>query len=212
MKDLWLKPYLVVLEVENRKCRILERLMALGLKQFKVVDIRSSSIKAVKHLIELDPVEVRKVKNKPEELRAVEFKDKGKASMWFESEGCEICNAILSRDAFLVSGKSIGDFTIRYSFMVPTFESYRKIVSAMETSGLKVNVRKIGRFEPRTGVLTGNQERVFWLAFKSGFFDYPRKVKTSELAAKLGISPSTLSEITRRGMRRLLKHYFEQRT
>jgi len=80
----------------------------------------------------------------------------------------------------------------------------------MEGAGLKVNVLKMGKFEPRKGVLTEKQERIFWLALKGGFFDYPRKIDTVELAAKLGISPSTLSEITRRGLRRLLEHYYKQ--
>jgi len=98
---------------------------------------------------------------------------------------------------------------IMYSFMVPSFEAFQKIISALETAGLKVKVLKMGKFEPKEGVLTEKQERIFWLALKSGFFDYPRRIDTEELAAKLGISPSTLSEITRRGMRRLLENYFK---
>lgn len=96
--------------------------------------------------------------------------------------------------------------------MVPSFEAYKQIVTIMEKNGLKVNVLKMGKFEPQSGVLTEKQERIFWLALKGGFFDYPRKIDTVELAAKLGISPSTLSEITRRGMRRLLENYFKNET
>ena len=214
MKDLWRKPYHVVLEVENRQCRIVKRFASLGLKNLKVIDIRSSSPKSVKHLVELDPRELKKTKTLPSELKAIEDKNMGesKPSIWLESEGCEICNTILSCDAFLVSGKSMQDYTIMYSFMVPSFEAYQKIVSAMEATGLKVNVLKMGMFEPRKGVLTEKQERIFWLALKGGFFDYPRKINTEELAAKLGISPSTLSEINRRGMRRLLENYFQSET
>ena len=211
MKDQWSKPYHVVLEVENRQCAIVKRLSPLGLRHLKVTDIRSSSPKSVKHLIELDPAEVKQIKNPPPELKAIgaQSKGEGKSSIWLESEGCGVCNTILSCDAFLVSGKSMGDYTIMYSFMVPSFEAFQKIVSAMKTAGLKVNVLKMGKFEPQAGVLTEKQERIFWLALKGGFFDYPRKIDTIELAAKLGISPSTLSEITRRGMRRLLESYFK---
>lgn len=209
--DLWRKPYHVVLEVENRNCSILKRLTTLSLEHFKVIDIRSSNSKAVKHLIELDSDETRKIKNQPNELTSLCLKDgaEGKASIWLESEGCEICNTILDSDAFLVSGKSIADYTIMYSFIVPSFEAYRQIVTTMEKNGLNVTVLKIGKFGPQKGVLTEKQERIFWLALKGGFFDYPRKIDTTELAAKLGISPSTLSEITRRGMRRLLESYFK---
>jgi predicted DNA binding protein len=211
MTDIWSKPYHVVLEVENRQCTIVKRFAALGLKHLKVIDIRSSSPNSVKHLVELDPDEVRRVKNPPAELKAIHAKvnQAGKSSVWLESEGCGVCHTILSSDAFLVSGKSLEDYTIMYSFMVPSFEAFQKIVSAMESAGLKVKVLKMGKFESQAGVLTEKQERIFWLALKGGFFDYPRKIDTVQLATKLGISPSTLSEITRRGMRRLLESYFK---
>jgi len=44
---------------------------------------------------------------------------------------------------------------------------------------------------------------------EKGVFDYPRKTNTLELSRRLGISLSTLSEITRRGMRRLVEDHFE---
>jgi predicted DNA binding protein len=213
MPDQWSKPYHVVLEVENRQCTIAKRLAPYGLKHVKVADIRSSNPTSVKHLIELDPAELRQIKNPPPELKAaLQGKTEDKASLWMESEGCGVCHTILSCDAFLVSGKSLTGYTIMYSFMVPSFEAFQKIVAAMESMGLAVKVLKMGKFEPKAGVLTEKQERIFWLALKGGFFDYPRRIDTAELAKRLGISPSTLSEITRRGMRRLLENYFKSET
>ncbi|MCX8150636.1 MAG: helix-turn-helix domain-containing protein [Candidatus Bathyarchaeota archaeon] len=209
MKDIWRQPYHVVLEVENRQCAIVKKCAAMGLTSLKVVDVRSSHPGSVKHLVELDPTGVKKIKNETAELKSIPSKNKGKASIWLESEGCGVCNAILSSEAFLVSGKSIENFTIVYSFLVPNFGSYKKIISALEAMELKVKILKMGRFESHAGVLTEKQEKIFWLALKSGFFDYPRKIDTVELAKRLGISPSTLSEITRRGTRRLLEYYFK---
>jgi len=145
----------------------------------------------------------------PKELAAKGHVE-SKSSVWLESEGCEVCNTILAHDAFLVSGKSMENNIITYSFMVPTFEAYRGIIGDLEKAGYKVNVRKIGKFEQQIGILTENQERIFWLALKSGFFEYPRQIGMAELAAKLGISAATLSEIMRRGTRRLLEHYFKR--
>lgn len=210
MADVWRKPYHVVIEVENRQCRMLKKFASLGLRHLQVADMRSSSSGSVKHLIELDRDQVKKI---PKKLIALpRGKAERKPSMWFESEGCEVCNTILLRDAFLISGKSMEEHTIKYSFIVPTFEEYKNIISTLEGSGHKVNVLKMGRFEPKMGVLTEKQERIFWLALKGGFFDYPRKIGTREFSAKLGIKPSTLSEILRRGTRRLLEHHFKKGT
>jgi predicted DNA binding protein len=209
LADVWRKPYHVVIEVENKQCKILKKFAALGIKHLKVADIRSSSSGSVKHLIELDREQVKKI---PKDFKIVvpRGKAESKPSIWFESEGCEVCNRILFRDAFLISGKSMEEHTIKYSFIVPTFEAYKSIIADLENSGHKVNVLKMGSFEAKTGILTERQERIFWLALKGGFFDYPRKIGTQELSAKLGIRPSTLSEMLRRGTRRLLEHHFEK--
>lgn len=206
MVDAWREPYHVVIEVENKHCKMVKKLASLGFSHLKVVDVRSSSSGSVRHLMDVGEEQVRKV---PRELAAKGHVD-GKSSVWVESEGCEVCNAILAHDAFLVSGKSMQNSIITYSFMVPTFEAYKGIIDDLEKSGHKVNVLKIGKFEQQIGVLTEKQERIFWLALKSGFFDYPRQVGMAELATKLSISPATLSEIMRRGTRRLLEHYFKQ--
>jgi hypothetical protein len=211
MVDVWRKPYHVVIEVENKQCRMLKKFAARGLKHLKVVDIRSSSTGVVKHLIELDREQIAKIP-KDVKMAAQRGKSEGKPSLWFESEGCEVCNTILMHDAFLISGKSMEENAIMYSFMVPTFEAYTGIIRALETAGHKVTVLKMGKFEPKTEILTEKQERIFWLALKGGFFDYPRKIGLRDLSAKLGVKPSTLSEIIRRGTRRLLEQYFEKET
>ncbi len=61
MADMWRKPYHVVIEVENKQCQMLKKFAAHGLKHLKVVDIRSSSTGAVKHLIELDREQAAKI-------------------------------------------------------------------------------------------------------------------------------------------------------
>ena len=209
MVDVWRKPYHVVIEVENRECRILKKVASLGIKHLKVTDIRSSRNGSIKHLIELEHEQVKEI-SKNFKIVVPRGKGESKPSIWFDSEGCEVCNCILSRDAFLISGKSMEENIIKYSFIVPTFDSYKSIVSALENSGHKVKVLKIGSFKPKKGVLTEKQEKIFWLALKGGFFEYPRKIGTQELSVKLGIRPSTLSEILRRGTRRLLENYFEK--
>jgi hypothetical protein len=206
MTNAWREPYHVVLEVENKECKMVKKLATLGFKHLKVVDVRSSSSGSVKHLMDLGEEQAKKV---PKELVAPRHVE-NKSSVWMESGGCEVCNTILAQDAFLVSGKSLEDNMILYSFMVPTFEAYQTILKELQKTGHKVNVHKIGKFQQQIDVLTENQERIFWLALKSGFFDYPRQVDMKELSKKLGISPATLSEIIRRGTRRLLEHYFKQ--
>ena len=53
MTDIWAKPHHVILEVENRRCRIIKKCARLGLRHMKVMDIRASNTGSIKHLIEL---------------------------------------------------------------------------------------------------------------------------------------------------------------
>jgi predicted DNA binding protein len=204
--DAWREPYQVVIEVENKNCQMIAKLSSLGFRHLKVIDVRSSSSGSVRHLIDVGEDQTGKVTKK----LAVKGQVEGKSSVWLESQGCQVCNTILAHGAFLVSGKSMQNNIITYSFLVPTPQAYKGILADLEKAGHKAKILKIGKFVQQIDVLTENQERIFWLALKSGFFDYPRQIGLSELAAKLGISSATLSEIMRRGTRRLLEHYFKQ--
>jgi len=131
------------------------------------------------------------------------------SAAWIESEGCDVCNAILSHGSFLASGRTIQNSTILYSFVTPSFDAYKSIISALETNKFEVKILNLGKFKFKKKVLTEKQEKILWLALKTGFFDYPKKIGIGKLSRKLGISASTFSEIARRGIRRLLEHYFE---
>jgi predicted DNA binding protein len=45
---------------------------------------------------------------------------------------------------------------------------------------------------------------VFDLACRYGYYEEPKKISIEELAAKLGISPSTCAELLRKAERKLL--------
>lgn len=206
MEESWREPYHVTIEIENKNCRVLETLSSYGLRQVKVLDVRGSDKGSVKHLILIETSD----HNIPDKAILRRVKSGSQRHLWLESEGCDVCNTILSHGAFLLSGKSIEASTILYSFMVPDFESHQKIIMNLEKAGYHVSVKRIGKFEHKRSVLTEKQERLLWLALKSGFFDYPRRIEAKELAAKIGIKPSTFSETLRRALRRVVEQYFSR--
>ncbi|MEM2576953.1 MAG: hypothetical protein QW476_03395, partial [Candidatus Bathyarchaeia archaeon] len=61
MKNLWNEPYYVTIEVENKKCKILRLMQAVGIQQFKVTDIRGLSGGLIRHLVELPPTEIKHI-------------------------------------------------------------------------------------------------------------------------------------------------------
>jgi predicted DNA binding protein len=129
-------------------------------------------------------------------------------SAWFNTEGCAICNTILASSAFLISARHVKGRRIVYSFVAPNPGAYQQIIAALEARGIDFTVLEVGKFKPRSTTLTEKQERVLWLALKMGFFEYPRKITMRQLSKRLGMGLSSLSEILRRGLRRLLEDHF----
>lgn len=210
MTDIWIRPHHIIIEVENKNCRVLKKCSSFGLNNLKVTDIRALK-NSIRHLVEIGGNQTKKI---PKDItqRIVKGKNKNTYSFWFDSKGCEVCETILSHAAFLISGKSSEKYIIRYNFIVPTFKAFNDIISSLKKRGYKIRILKKGTFEPKPGILTEKQEKIFWLLFKGGFFEYPRKVNLQELSNKIGTSPSSLSEMIRRGTRRLLEEYFERKT
>jgi predicted DNA binding protein len=61
-----------------------------------------------------------------------------------------------------------------------------------------------------TDELTKRQEQVTRMAFERGYFDFPRRIGLKELATMFDVSTSTLSEILRKGQRRIMMRYFSE--
>jgi len=202
------EPYLITIEVVNTRCKVSRTLIGLGIKQFKIIDIRAFPAGLTSHLVKIPTKQLDKIPRGSVKIQSSD-ESKKETSGWFDSEGCDVCNTILSQGIFLISGRSIKDDTLVYSFITRNFEAFKSIISKLEDTGLKPRVLEAARYKARMKILTEKQERLLWLAFKMGFFDYPRKINTTELSHRLGMEASTFSEITRRGMRRLLEHHFE---
>jgi predicted DNA binding protein len=178
-----------------------------GVEKYALVDIRGTLKGPTRHLIRLSPTESAKL---PEKLFTETHLDQAGniTSAWFNTNGCDICNTILANSSFLISARHVQGYTIVYSFVTPNFNAYRQIITALEAQKMEFKILEVGKFQPRSKTLTEKQERVLWLALKMGFFEYPRKLTMRQLAKRLDSGLSSLSELLRRGLRRLVEEHF----
>ncbi|UCH32024.1 MAG: helix-turn-helix domain-containing protein [Candidatus Bathyarchaeota archaeon] len=200
-------PYNVTIEIKNEQCKGLRALERAGIEKYALVDIRGEPKGPTRHLMRAPPEGFSKFPKQFFEKHITEAEETKTA--WFSTDGCDICRAILSNSSFLISAKHVKDYTFVYNFIAPNFEAYRSIISSFEDRNIEFRIMKIGRFNPRRDALTDKQERVLWIALKMGFFDYPRKLTMQQLSKRLGMGLSSLSEILRRGTRRLLEDFFK---
>ncbi|MEM1569864.1 MAG: helix-turn-helix domain-containing protein [Candidatus Bathyarchaeia archaeon] len=202
-------PYRTSIEIVNERCKVLKLFKDLGIHQFRVVDIRRLPRGVTRHLVRIP------VKQSVNILKCSNVKMRssiklGKESIaWFESDGCDVCNTIVSKGAFLTAAWSVESSRLVYTFVSPNTRIVQDIVSTLEELGFEPKILGVERFRGRGLVLTEKQEMALRMALEMGFFDYPKKSTISDISRKLGISSSTLSERMRRGIRRLLEYYFE---
>lgn len=202
------EPYHATIEIVNEQCKGLGIIKEFGIKQCALVDVRNLPNGSTRHLIRFRSSEMHRIPESSPKMR-VSRKSSKEMFLWFDTDGCDVCRTILATDSFLISGRKLEGSIITYSFVAPTPEAFKKVMTRLEKVGLKPKIVEAGKFQPKGGALTQKQERALWLALKMGYFDYPRKLHTTELSQRLGLGPSTLSETIRRGMRRLLENHFE---
>ena len=204
MIELRNEPYRVTLEVVNRHCQGLQALKDHGIDQCVLQDARRVSGGVTRHLIRVPAQQSPRL---PPDL-SIRTQNARFVTVWIESDGCDVCNTILDNSSFLVSGRHVRDYTIIYTFVAPTFDAYQTVVTTLEARGFQPRVLELGKVRLNSPLLTDKQKTVLWLAYQRGFFECPRKINTIQLARELGIATSTLSELVRRGLHRLLEHHF----
>jgi len=176
------EPLGMIFRVKNEKCRVSELLKENEITEFKIIGIRPYGDKMI------HAVEIRS--------------EMGKVRV-FESEGCELCKLLSSIRAFLISANMRNDY-MRCEVILPDRQALRKLSSALKAyKGFKIiSIVK------RTPMLTERQEEVLLTAMRMGYFDFPRRTRTRELAGMLGMSQASLTEILRKAIRKLIIEYY----
>jgi hypothetical protein len=87
--------------------------------------------------------------------------------------------------------------------------SYKRLMNRLQEKGMDVKISSLHRVK-NDRMLTGRQEVIVKTALDLGYFDCPKNISIEELAEMLDITPATLSEILRKGIKKILKEYYSQ--
>jgi len=123
---------------------------------------------------------------------------------------CFGCRELLSTDCFMVSAKSQADGRLEYTIISSQNACLRKLMAKLEAANASpklVKMKKLSKEE----MLTDNQEKIVKMAYQRGYYDFPKRIGVKDLAKIFNISPATLSEILRRGQKKIIESYFESR-
>lgn len=146
----------------------------------------------------------------------------GGSSRWYRyerGEGVSCPCTCLGQFGIPIIRYSIRDGTLTLVFHTADFDELRTVVGDLrdEYPGMDIKrfVRSPGDEETRDSVyvdrgrLTARQMEVLQTALDMGYFERPRRTNATEVAAKLGINPSTFSEHLTTAQRKLFEDLLE---
>lgn len=196
----------ISLELQSTGCRVFQNLAEQNIQQSTLVDIRRLSNGNIRHLMRI-PTDQIPIGSLQQVFPINDNYHNRHTLLWFESEDCQACQTIILNNSFQITGTSVNKDVILVNFVVAEHQDFQQIISSFEKEGLKLRVLEMSKRVCRDSLSTNKQERAVQFAGTFGFFDYPRSITLFNLAKKLGIASSTLSEQLRRGTRRLVENY-----
>jgi predicted DNA binding protein len=135
--------------------------------------------------------------------------ERGKALAVFTTTKCIVCRLLANTDCFLTSSTSTKDGRMQWTLLISEKVPLQQLMANLERHGAEpklVSLTEIGDKD----ALTARQEQITRMAFERGYFDFPRSIGLRQLAKIFGVSTSTLSEILRKGQRRIMTRYFKE--
>lgn len=141
----------------------------------------------------------------------VEITESGDNSMWVQSSNCEVCKFFSRTEHAALLGTTInGRYLLSIRLLLPSKSKLLAISNLLRMEGIDFTVVKEEPY--RHQVLTPRERQILESAFKAGYFEIDGRASLSQLATNFNISPSSLSETMRRGLRKIVEFYlFNQR-
>lgn len=147
--------------------------------------------------------------SKMRELRGVITKvtREGKKAIWAEGVSCTACKFVSNSDMAVLSNKAADREHILYRVLVSSKRKLDVIMKDLEKNDLEP--RLISYEEGSKLTLTDREREILLIALKKGYFEPDRQTSMKEVAEGLGVSTSSLRDVLRRGLKKIVKHYFD---
>lgn len=181
----------------------------------KVIDLERNGDGSAYHLFEvLAPNRIEEVSNSLMHDRALSgvrltANRNDRLIGWARACCAENCALARLNSCFLTSVTS-GDNGEVYWHFIGTSSGCRRLMRTMTEQGVLYRVVELKILREKN-IMTAKQELAVRTALDLGYFDYPKKLNIRELAEVLRISHATLNEEIRKGVKKILTMYFEEK-
>ena len=135
--------------------------------------------------------------------------DQGRVIGSLKTHRCTACKTFAGANCFLVSATSQPDGKLEWA-VLGNDTMVKSLMQELEHQKVASEVVKISKLKGEEE-LTARQENILQIALEKGYFEFPKKITLRQLAKVLDVSPATLTEILRRGQKRVLQEHFKGR-
>jgi predicted DNA binding protein len=135
--------------------------------------------------------------------------DRGRVVGSLKTHKCTACKTFAGANCFLVSATSKPDGKLEWA-VLGNDTMVKSLMRELESQNVIGEVVKISKLKDAEE-LTARQETILQIALEKGYFEFPKRITLRQLAKVLDISPATLTEILRRGQKRILQEHFKGR-
>ncbi len=135
--------------------------------------------------------------------------DRGKVLSAVTTARCEICRILTDADVFLISAVSRSTGKVDWTLVLSDKTVLKEVFDHLKSRSVEAELVKLTKIDDKES-LTERQDKITQVAFDRGYFDYPKRISLRELARMFDVSPSTLSEILRKGQRKIVMDYFKK--
>jgi len=123
------------------------------------------------------------------------------------TDKCAACRALTGSECFVTSALSLGDGTVEWKLITGAEGSLIHLIDNLEANGCKVELKSTIALS-KTNLLTKRQEEIIHVAFRSGYYDCPKRITIKKLAKIFDVSQSTMGEILQRGEKKIISDHF----
>lgn len=117
------------------------------------------------------------------------------------------CEAV-GENAFLVAHETNGGGTFRWRLLLADSEGLDAVIAGLRRMRCGIRLVRVRRLRA-SEILSSRQEAVVRVAWQLGYYEFPRKIRLTELAARVGVSKAALSQALRRGEGKIVARHFE---
>ena len=149
------------------------------------------------------------LRNHPNIVRVADAPSrKGSLIAAIKTNQCGVCSAVHDIDVFKIYQSTDKDGIMEWKLISSEERFLLELVNKLKSLGIDVELVSKVQIDMDT-LLTERQEKIIQLAYKRGYFDYPKRINIRELARIFEVSISTMSEILRKSEKKIIGKYFK---